>query len=167
MSNTMTPAQVLAYRPRHSAPLPAPRPDYAYGRPDTPPVADRAAGLQSRGFRRIAHGRRHVRGEMNSTERAYADHLKQRELAGEVVWWRFEEVTLTVMDPPNAVKARFTPDFMVMLANGELEVHEVKGFMEGDALAKLKACAERYPFRVIVARRRAKGDGGGWDVEEM
>ena len=101
-------------------------------------------------------------GEMNRTEQAYAQHLELRKQAGEVAWFRFEGVKLRLAD-----NTFYTPDFFVMLANGELEAHEVKGFMRDDANVKLKVASASFPLRFYLIKARAKKDGGGWDVEAI
>ena len=99
-------------------------------------------------------------GQRNRTESAYEGVLEQRLRAGEVAWYRFEGVKLRLAD-----NTFYTPDFAVMLASGQMEMHEVKGFWQDDARAKIKIAAEMYPFRFIAVRVRAKKEGGGWAVE--
>ena len=104
----------------------------------------------------------HVPGQMNKTERAYADELRVREIAGEVAWWAFEPVKMQLAD-----RTYYTPDFLVMLADGSLECHEVKGFWEDDARVKIKVAARLFPFRFVAMSPRAKRDGGGFTREEF
>ncbi len=85
-------------------------------------------------------------GAMNKTEAAYAQKLELHKRAGEVLWYAFEGVTLKLADG-----CRYTPDFAVMLADGVIEMHEVKGYWTEDARAKIKvaankchACGRRY-----------------------
>lgn len=101
-------------------------------------------------------------GERNKTEAAYEASLQARQIAGEVAWFRFEGMKLRLAD-----NTFYTPDFAVMLANGQIELHEVKGFWADDARVKIKVAAHQYPFRFIAVRARSKRDGGGWDVEEF
>lgn len=101
-------------------------------------------------------------GEMNKTEQAYAERLKLLQHAGEVAWFKFEGLKLRLAD-----NTFYTPDFAVMLASGEMEMHEVKGFWQDDARAKIKIAADLYPFRFIAVKVRAKKDGGGWETEEF
>lgn len=101
-------------------------------------------------------------GAMNKTEAAYAAYLQQRLMAGEVVWFKFEGMKLRLAD-----NTFYSPDFAVMLSTGELEQHEVKGFWQDDARAKIKIAADMYPFKFIAIKARAKKDGGGWAVEEF
>jgi hypothetical protein len=101
-------------------------------------------------------------GAMNKTEAAYAATLDARRFAGEVAWFKFEGVKLRLAD-----NTFYTPDFAVMLSNGALEMHEVKGFWQDDARAKIKIAADLYPMRFIAVRTRPKKEGGGWCVEDL
>lgn len=104
-------------------------------------------------------------GEMNRTERAYANLLEARKRAGEIVDYRFESVKLKIADGA----CWYLPDFLVILPSGEIQLHEVKGskaiFAE-DARVKCKVCAERYPFRLFICYPLPKKKGGGWSIEE-
>jgi len=95
---------------------------------------------------------------MNATERDYGLLLEARKRAGEIAEYHFEALTLLL-----AADTRYTPDFFVVLAGGECELHEVKGFYRDDAKVKAQVCARLYPFRVKVVRR----DGKGWTIEEV
>lgn len=101
-------------------------------------------------------------GKMNQTEAAYAEHLRALQYAGEILWHRFEGIKLRLAD-----NTFYTPDFAVLAAEGVMELHEVKGFWQDDARAKIKIAADQYPFRFIAVRVRPKKDGGGWEVEEF
>lgn len=105
---------------------------------------------------------------MNRLESQYANHLEAERAAGRVLWWKFEGIKLRLADG-----CFLTVDFAVMtngggtMPLGNLEMHEVKGFMEGDALVKLKVAASLYPFRFVLVKAKAKKDGGGWSVTEV
>lgn len=99
-------------------------------------------------------------GQMNKTEEAYQNHLENLKIAGRIAWYRFEGIKLRLAD-----NTFYTPDFAVMLSNGELQLHEVKGHWTDDARVKTKIAAEQYPIQIIAVKVRAKKDGGGWDKE--
>lgn len=99
-------------------------------------------------------------GTMNKTEAAYAATLEARRHAGEVAWFKFEGIKLRLAD-----NTFYTPDFAVMLADGVLEMHEVKGFWQDDARAKIKIAADLYPVRFIAVKVKPKKEGGGWSLE--
>jgi hypothetical protein len=101
-------------------------------------------------------------GQMNQTETEYGKLLALKKQAGEVAWYLFEGVKLRLAD-----NTFYTPDFFVMLADGTLEAHEVKGFWQDDARAKIKIAAEHFPFRFIAVKKKAKKEGGGWSIEDF
>lgn len=98
-------------------------------------------------------------GQRNKTEQAYEDHLEQLRMVGDVLWYRFEGIKLRLAD-----NTFLTVDFAVMAKSGQLEMHEVKGFMQEDANVKLKVAASMYPF-VFKLIRKAKG--GTWNITEI
>lgn len=99
------------------------------------------------------------KGVMNRTEAKYAAHLETLKFAGEILGYWFEEIKFKI----GTSACWYEPDFLVQKANGELEIHEVKGHFEDDALVKTKSLALRYPFRVISVRW-IKGE---WEVREF
>jgi len=116
-----------------------------------------------------AHGRvRRKPGEMNRLEAEYAACLEIWLRAGEIAWYAFEPVKLRL-----AETCTYTPDFLVLLADGELQCHEVKGtkrengrevaYWEGDARVKIKLAAELFPF-VFVAVWKTQD---GWKEERF
>lgn len=101
-------------------------------------------------------------GQMNKTEAAYAEHLKAEQYAGRLSWFKFEGVKLRLAD-----NTFYTPDFAVMLSDGMMQMHEVKGHWQDDARAKIKIAADLYPFEFIAVKAKAKKEGGGWSREEF
>ena len=102
-------------------------------------------------------------GTMNSTEAAYAGHLEIRRQAGEIALWRFESFKLRL-----AKSTYYSPDFEVVLSDGLIELHEVKGFWRDDARVKIKVAAETFQeFRFLAVRKLPKKAGGGWKFEEF
>ena len=101
-------------------------------------------------------------GDRNKTEQAYEDFLRQQLAVGLLSWFKFEGVKLRLAD-----NTFYTPDFAVMQANGQIELHEVKGFWQDDARVKIKVAADSYPFKFIAVKPRPKKDGGGWQIEEF
>ena len=99
---------------------------------------------------------------MNKTEAKYAAILRAREIAGEVAFWRYECVKFKLAD-----KCWFGVDFFVMLVDGTIEMHEVKGgFIHDDGgIIKLKAAAAQFPLRFIKATYKNKNTG--WIYEEI
>ena len=108
---------------------------------------------------------------MNRLETAYAGQLALRQRAGEVCWWAFEPITLRL-----APRTSYTPDFLVLLADGTIECVEVKALWSDgrvgyrdDARVKLKLAAQwfgaLFRFRAVAGRiRRGQAD---WPLEEV
>lgn len=102
------------------------------------------------------------RGERNKTEAAYESHLKQLLAVGGILWYQFEGMKFRLAD-----NTFYTPDFNVMMPDGSMEIHEIKGYWQDDARVKIKVAASMYPFKFIALKPRTKKDGGGWSVEEF
>ncbi len=105
-----------------------------------------------------ARGIRKQPGQMNGLETRYSQVLEARK-SSDVEWWAFEAIKLRL-----AKKTFYTPDFLVMLKDGTLEVHEVKGFWEDDARVKIKVAASLFPFR-FFGKTYSKREG--WKTEEF
>lgn len=97
-------------------------------------------------------------GTMNKTEAAYAMRLEAAKQRGEVIWYEFEPVKLRL-----AAATFYSPDFMVLNAAGEIEMHEVKGFWQDDARVKIKVAAAKYPFIFKAIQYKRKE----WIIEEF
>lgn len=96
----------------------------------------------------------------NKTEARYGERLESLRRAGEVVWYRFEGITLKLADD-----TRYTADWAVMFSNSVIELHEVKGaraIFRDDAKVKVKVAASQFPFPIKVVFPRKDG---GWDIE--
>lgn len=128
-------------------------------------------------FKGRAKGRtaRRIPGTMNRTEQRYSAHLSLRTMAGEISLSRFEAVTFKL-----APDTRYTPDFMVMMPDGAIEFHEVKGakkqkiggiqtgkivpYVEEDAKLKIKIAAEMLQeFRFVMVFEA----NGNWEAVEF
>lgn len=97
---------------------------------------------------------------MNKTETRYANILQGYFLAGEIVSYEFEALTFRLAD-----RVRYTPDFMVVLPDKIIELHEVKGgWIWEDARVKLKVAAASFPtFRFKLAQYKK----GAWNISEI
>jgi hypothetical protein len=105
-----------------------------------------------------ARGRTRPKGEMNKLESEYGNYLETLKRVGAIVWYKFEAMKLRL-----ANNTFYTPDFMVMKADGQLEAHETKGFWEDDARVKIKVAASLYPFQFYGITK----DKSGWKIEEF
>ena len=101
--------------------------------------------------------------KMNKSEQAYNQYLDILHKEGRIACYKFEAVTLKLGDD-----CRFTPDFLVIGINGEVEFHDVKAKwkstgkvrIEDDARVKLSvASSTAFPFFVF---RTVWKDGGTW-----
>jgi hypothetical protein len=99
---------------------------------------------------------------MNKLEAQYGQYLEGLKLAQEIKDYRYSALKLRLAD-----NTFYTPDYLVISKENDVELHEVKGFWEDDARVKIKVAASLYPFRFLAARRRAVKDGGGWQFEEF
>lgn len=105
---------------------------------------------------------------MNGTERAYDAYLRTLYVAGEVLWWAFEGMKI-ILGPG----ATYTPDFLVLYADGRLELHDTKGtkkiktgrkagektcWVEEHALVKCKITTAVFPIPLFLVY--SLGDGG-------
>lgn len=114
------------------------------------------------GFERLRAKGRMKAGQMNRTEKSYASFLESEKHAGRVQAFWFEAVKLKIADGA----CFYTPDFLVLMPDGTLELHEVKGsprIFTDDAKVKVKSCATQYPFLVRVVFPKK----GGWDVHDL
>ena len=101
-------------------------------------------------------------GERNKTEAAYEKELEMQKQAGMILWYRFEGLTFKL-----AQDTRYTPDFVVLLENGELECREIKSIWRDDAKVKIKVASALFPIRFVGIYAKPKKDGGGWRVENF
>ena len=100
---------------------------------------------------------------MNKLEAAYAVELEILKRSGEIMDWRFEALKLRLGE-----RCWYTPDFLVLLHDGQVELHEVKGFWRDDARVKIQAAASQYPCLLFRSVERPRGRHGvAWDVREI
>lgn len=111
-----------------------------------------------------------TRGEMNATERRYANELEERRRRGEISDWWFEPMSLRLTSPPEGQPARVTPDFMVLMPSGLVFIEDVKGSGPDNeaSIVRMKCAAELFPlWRFRIVKQRTKKQGGGWEVREL
>jgi len=98
---------------------------------------------------------------MNKTEAEYAERLELLLVTGEIAWYSYEPMKFRL-----AKNTTYTPDFIVITRDGEIESHEVKGFWRDDARVKIKIFSEQYWWiKVFSVTKKAKKYGGGWEFE--
>lgn len=96
---------------------------------------------------------------MNNTEREYAIHLDLLLRAGKIQRWDYEPEKLRL-----APATYYSPDFRVINQEGEIEMHEVKGFWRDDARVKIKVAAEFHPYKFYAVKKKKKGE---WEYESF
>lgn len=112
-----------------------------------------------RGYARANQNRRRVPGVMNKTEEQYSLILEAQKRNGGIQDYFFERMTLKL-----ANDCRYTPDFLVINRDDELEFHEVKGgLIRDDAAVKLKVAASTFPFRFKLCQLKKKN----WTIVEI
>ena len=84
------------------------------------------------------------KGKMNDSEAAYSRHLENRKHAGEILWWAFEPINIRLAD-----NTFYKVDFCLLLANGEFQCHEYKGYWTAKARVKTKVASKILPFQFI------------------
>jgi hypothetical protein len=111
------------------------------------------------------------RGEMNAGEREYAAHLDLRKLAGQIVDWRFEPMTLHL-----GARLSLRVDFLIIERDGTLTFDDYKAVWRGsdkphvedDARAKMKMAARLFPwFRFRYAYKRGTKAQPIWSAVEV
>lgn len=105
-----------------------------------------------------AKGQTSAKHDMNKLEARYASHLHVLQQVGKIHSFCFERHNLKLAD-----RTYYKPDFEVMLPDGTIEFHEVKGFMRDDANVKIKVAAAQFPqyvFRLVQWDRRT-----GWQTK--
>lgn len=133
-----------------------------------------AAQRHTAGIAQKPHGRIRPPKSMNKGETAYYAHLAMEQRLGAVAFFEYEGITLKLGED-----LRYTPDFLVMLADGSIQFHEIKGrkkfkrpdgsviregpFVEEDARAKIVMAAAKFPFPFRMVWPAANGE---WEAKE-
>ena len=86
---------------------------------------------------------------MNKLEAEYSRELETAKQTGLILWWAYEAIKFRLAD-----RTFYTPDFIVMRCDGEMQAHEVKGFWEDDARVKIKVAAELFPLPFVAVMKR-------------
>ena len=100
----------------------------------------------------------------NKTEARYEETLIADK---EVVRYWFEPLTLRLSHPEKGQPAKYTPDFMVLMADGTTYLDDVKGTGPDDnaAIVRIKAAAEIYTLWKFRLAKEQKG--GGFKLTEV
>lgn len=91
-------------------------------------------------------------------EQLYSDHLARLQADGVIASYAYEPITFKL-----AHRCTYTPDFLVVLPSGAVEIHEVKGFLREDAAVKFKVAAHSNPWATFVMIRKKGKTGNEWE----
>ncbi|MCE5324919.1 MAG: hypothetical protein LLG01_00745 [Planctomycetaceae bacterium] len=101
-------------------------------------------------------------------EARYANYLERMREIGQILGWWYEPFTLRFAE---GLPAEWTPDFLVLMPGGELELHETKGYIEQKDVHKFRRVRQNYSgFDKIVCvfaaesakRPRVKAAASQW-----
>ena len=87
-------------------------------------------------------------------EEQYRNMLELKYRACEILAYEYESITFRL-----APKTTYTPDFMVVLPDGKVQIHEVKGFAREDAIIKFKVAAQQNPWFEFIMVKKSKNEG--------
>ncbi len=117
----------------------------------------------------FARGVKKERGIPNKTECAFlVEYIQPMLDSGEAVhcWYEAWSFKLTETTPEGKPGIRYTPDFVVFFDSGNIDIYEVKGYATNEALNRVKMFADKYPFKIFVATKQTKKNGGKFLIEE-
>lgn len=77
----------------------------------------------------------------NKWERNYAQHLDLRKYMKEIISYRYEGLAFRL-----AANTYLHPDFLVVMPDGRMEIHEVKGHKREKWWARFKIAREMFPW---------------------
>jgi hypothetical protein len=97
---------------------------------------------------------------MNQLEKRYAEYLDLRRSVGEIKWWGYEIIKIKLA--PNTY---YTPDFMVLDADNNIEIHEVKGIWRDDARVKFKVASTLFPAKFVAITWNSRSKC--WEMENL
>ena len=87
-------------------------------------------------------------------EEQYNSMLELKYRACEILAYEYESITFRL-----APKTTYTPDFLVVLPDGKVQIHEVKGFAREDAIIKFKVAAQQNPWFEFIMVKKSKTEG--------
>ena len=101
---------------------------------------------------------------MNKLESDYAAYLEQQKMANWILDYRFESFKLILVHgvPGKRNEMNYTPDFMLIANDNQVQFYEVKGYWREDARLKIKMAAELFPWFSFYGVTRIKGQ---WEYE--
>lgn len=110
-----------------------------------------AAGQMNHGYTRAKGGRRADLNDIyfrSSWEANYARYLRLLVQQGQIIGWDYEPKTFIFESIKRGNRA-YTPDFLVRLAGGRHEWHEVKGWMDASSRVRIERMRKFYPEEIL------------------
>jgi len=125
-------------------------------------LSDRAIKTNLAGNRnRYSNGKMGKREDLDglfvrsSWEANYARYLNWLVDVGEINKWEYESDVFWFHKIKRGTRS-YTPDFKVFLKNGDIEYHEVKGWMDPKSKTKLKRMEKYYPnIKIVLIDKKA------------
>jgi hypothetical protein len=77
-------------------------------------------------------------------EYSYALYLESLRQCGHVLWWKYESTVFWFAGIKRGTNS-YKPDFEVMTGTGQIEFHEVKGWMDAKSATKIKRMKKYHP----------------------
>lgn len=131
-------------------------------------ASPRAKTTWAAGWREFGGRRTYYRSRWEANYARYLQWLKEQ---GEIVDWQHEPETFWFEEIKRGVRS-YLPDFRVWENNGEVNLHEVKGWMDARSKTTLKRMKKYHPEQKIVLidtaqykaiRRKVMGLVPGWE----
>lgn len=93
-------------------------------------------------------------------EMKYAAYLEMLKDSGAIKYWEYEVDTFWFENIKRGVRS-YTPDFKVFFNDGDVQYHEVKGWMDAKSKTKLKRMAKYHPEidLVVIGEKEMKALG--------
>jgi hypothetical protein len=117
------------------------------------------------------YGPRSPRGVMNKTEQHFLDTwILPGVQGGRIKKWWYEKWRFTLTEPgPGRPGIGYTPDFILMLSDGELQCYEVKGVGNArlESVNRTKLFRDDMGMRTFIAWQLPAREGGGFRIEEI
>jgi hypothetical protein len=86
-------------------------------------------------------------------EARYAQYLDLLRQQGEIAWWVPQLELFCALDPATRKPIRHRVDFLIVWADGRIELHEFKGLDLAIGKLKRATAAERYGLPILVVGR--------------
>ena len=105
----------------------------------------------------------------NKTEQAFGEQLMADLYERKIKWVGYESHYIQLLEPDlnhlQATKAIYTPDFVVLTLDDEMEFYEVKGRIRDNTQLRFKMAASLCFDHRFYLVKRAKS--GGWSIKRQ